>query len=73
MLQEAKNLAETLVERPPLSMRLAKQILTESMEMSPRAALIYVDRALAARRPTEDAREAMAAFREKRKPVFTGR
>ena len=72
VMEEVKTLAATLCDRPPLTMRVAKKCVNVGMQMSLPVALEWADRCIAAQPLTKDAEEGRRAFREKRKPVFTG-
>ncbi|MDY6835353.1 MAG: enoyl-CoA hydratase/isomerase family protein [Chloroflexota bacterium] len=72
VMEEARMLASTLCDRPPLTMRVAKKCIDIGMQMPLPAALEWADRCIAAQPPTKDAEEGRLAFREKRKPVFKG-
>lgn len=69
---EVKKLAKELAAKPPLALRLAKRTLADSLELE-------LDDMLAAEREQQmrcfrsaDAKEGIAAFNEKRPPVFRG-
>ncbi len=67
------DLAVTLAEKSPLTMRQGRQAFFHAMEMSPDAALDYLQAMLTVTSQSEDAREGIAAFLEKRPPKWTGR
>ena len=73
LLPEALRMAETIVSKPPGALRIAKRILkqAERMNLSDFLDLCAANQALAHR--TEDHKEAIEAFFEKRKAVFQGR
>jgi enoyl-CoA hydratase len=72
-LSEAMTLAQKLAERSRPIMMLAKEAVNHAYETH-LAEGIYVERRLLyATFATEDRREGMAAFAEKRKPAFTNR
>ncbi|HVF32082.1 MAG TPA: enoyl-CoA hydratase-related protein [Acidimicrobiales bacterium] len=73
LLGAALGLAEQIAALPPLAMRSAKRVLQHNAEVGLEDALRYEMAGLAhARKARNDAREAMASFREKRPPTFTG-
>lgn len=73
LLDEAQILAERIASRPAKALRLTKRLLRESQHqrLSDILELSAAYQALA--HETEDHREAVDAFTEKRSPVFTGR
>ncbi|HLD94317.1 MAG TPA: enoyl-CoA hydratase-related protein [Anaerolineales bacterium] len=72
VLDEATQLAQIISERPPIAVRLARQALRfgvertllEGLEVERHHYLMLYD--------TEDQKEGMSAFLEKRKPTFKG-
>jgi len=65
--------AEEMTRWPPLAVRMAKKVLQHNQEATLQDALKYESVGLGlARRATHDAKESLAAFREKRKGVYTG-
>ena len=71
-LEEAKSLARTIAEKSPLALRLAKQAVNRAFETSLQLGVEYERQAFALALGTDDAREGMNAFLEKRKPEFRG-
>jgi enoyl-CoA hydratase/carnithine racemase len=69
----AMELATTIASKSPVSTRLGKHTLNVIEDMSLRDGYRYEQDMTAMIGKTDDAREAQAAFREKRAPVFTGR
>lgn len=69
----ALGLARELAERAPLSMRLAKRHLQESDRRDLAEALRAEAESILACMESEDWKEGIRAFAERRKPVFTGR
>jgi enoyl-CoA hydratase/carnithine racemase len=72
---EARTLAfcETLAAKAPLAVRLTKMMMEKAMEGSLEAAMADAQMAVMIANPSQDAREGIAAFREKRAPRFQGR
>ena len=70
---EVDRLAGRIASRSPLLMRLGKQALNASRDMALPEALDYLQGMLALAFTTEDIREGVAAFREKREPQWQGR
>jgi enoyl-CoA hydratase len=71
-LEEPKRLARTIAEKSPLALRLAKQAVNRAFETSLQLGVESERQAFALALGTEDAREGMSAFLEKRKPEFRG-
>ncbi|HEV3378940.1 MAG TPA: enoyl-CoA hydratase/isomerase family protein [Thermoleophilaceae bacterium] len=71
--ERSLELAERLAALPRLSVSLAKQAIDAMPEASREAGLALERIAYGLLAQTEDAREAAAAFAEKREPRFTGR
>ena len=71
-LDESKRLARAIAEKSPLALRLAKQAVNRAFEGSLQLGVEYERQAFAIALGTEDAREGMSAFLEKRKPEFKG-
>jgi 2-(1,2-epoxy-1,2-dihydrophenyl)acetyl-CoA isomerase len=67
------ELARKLSAGPPVAIRLAKRALYHNQEVELRAALEFETFAQNVCHETEDAREGIRAFVEKRAPVFRGR
>jgi 2-(1,2-epoxy-1,2-dihydrophenyl)acetyl-CoA isomerase len=73
LLDEAVALADQIAALPPLAMRSAKRVLQHNLGVDLEEGLRYEMAGLGyARKARNDAREAMASFREKRPPEFTG-
>lgn len=70
---EALALAREIASKPPLSARLAKEAVLKAFETSLDAGLDYERLCFGLLFGTEDAREGMAAFIEKRSPTYHGR
>ncbi len=71
--QATLEMAKKLAEGPPVTMRLIKRAVYQGLRSDLRAALDAVSSHMAVATSTEDHQEALAAFFEKRKPVFKGR
>jgi 2-(1,2-epoxy-1,2-dihydrophenyl)acetyl-CoA isomerase len=69
----ALDLAETLAAKAPLAVRLTKMMMAKAMETPLESSLIDAQMAVMVTNPSEDVREGIAAFREKRPPRFQGR
>ncbi|MEO6759137.1 MAG: enoyl-CoA hydratase-related protein [Saprospiraceae bacterium] len=69
---DSLRIAETLAQMPTRALALTKQALRESFANDFAGQLAVEDRLQSAAGSTADYREGVAAFLEKRKPVFTG-
>lgn len=67
------ELAKRLAEGPPLAIRIAKRMMYKQLAMTLDNALEDAALSVQITNPSEDAREGVRAFHEKRKPVFKGR
>lgn len=73
VLEEAQNLAAEIARKAPLAVTAAKRSFGLTEEMPLRDGYRYEQTQTAALAETEDTKEALAAFREKRQPVFRNR
>lgn len=67
------EMAQRIAAGPPLAIRMMKKAVYQGMRMDVRTHLEQVSSHMAVLFSTEDHQEAIAAFREKRKPCFKGR
>lgn len=65
--------AEQICANAPISVRQAKKAIDYGMQVDLRTGLLFEVQAYERMIPTEDRREGMRAFNEKRKPRFAGR
>ncbi len=72
-LDEAKRVARAIAEKPPVATRLAKEAVDRSFESTLALGVEYERRLLALAFASEDAKEGLNAFLEKRRPEFKGR
>ncbi len=70
---EAIKVAQTMAEKPPLALRMAKEAVLKAHEMSLSDGLEYERKLFYMLFATEDQKEGMQAFVEKRKPEFKGK
>lgn len=73
LLREALATATAIADNAPLATRQAKQSVIHGLQMSLADGLAFEIEAYNRLPPTEDRREGVAAFNEKRKPIFKGR
>lgn len=66
-------LAAEIAAKPPLAVRLAKRVIDQGLQTDLRGGLDYELYAAAILFDSEDRKEGMRAFVEKRKPLFKGR
>lgn len=72
-LERAQQLARRIAARSPLALRQAKQALRQAFEVSLSSGLEFERKAFVMLAGSEDRREGIDAFLEKRKPEFKGR
>jgi enoyl-CoA hydratase len=72
-LDEAKRVARAIAEKPPVATRLAKEAVDKAFESTLTLGVEHERRLLALAFASEDAKEGLNAFLEKRKPEFKGR
>jgi enoyl-CoA hydratase len=72
-LEEAKRVALAIADNGPVAVRLASEAVDRSFEGPLSLGLDYERRLLALAFASDDAREGLSAFLEKRKPEFEGR
>ncbi len=73
LVEDALALAAVIATKSPLALRLAKEAVNASYEMSLTDALAHERRLFYLLFASEDQKEGMAAFLEKREPDFKGR
>ncbi len=73
LLVEAKKIAAEISSKPPIAVRTAKDAILRAQDTTLEVGLEYERRAFYNLFATEDAKEGMQAFLEKRKPSFKGR
>jgi len=72
-LEEAKRVARAIAAKGPVAQRLAKEAVNRAFESTLETGLDFERKALYLAFASEDAREGLAAFTEKRAPDFRGR
>ena len=70
---EALRMAEELLEHAPLVLGTLKRLAREALPVGPVERLVATSQALARVNESEDRREGIRAYKEKRKPAFRGR
>ena len=73
LMERCLSLAGKIAAKPPVALRLAKRCMVKSQEVSLEEGLVFEEDALYRLWGTQDKNEAVNAFLEKRKPVFTGK
>jgi enoyl-CoA hydratase len=73
LLRDARETAAKIAEKSPLTVRAVKEAVNRSYETTLREGLLFERRLFDAMFATEDQKEGMAAFAEKRSPQFRGR
>ena len=73
LLSEALATAATIAGNAPISTRQLKQSVNMGLNMDLRSGMMFEIEAYNRMVPTEDRREGILAFNEKRKPVYQGR
>jgi len=73
LMDEAIHKAQKFASQPQLALRANKTAVNEGMKMDLQSGLSYEARCFEILFSTQDLKEGMIAFIEKRKPVFTGK
>jgi enoyl-CoA hydratase/carnithine racemase len=73
LLDEAIETGRRIAENAPISVRQAKHAIHFGMQMDLHSGMMFEIEAYNRMVPTEDRREGVRAFNEKRKPQFKGR
>lgn len=73
LVEATMAFAERLAAGPPIATRMIKRAVYQSMRTDMRTALDLISSHMGVVTQTEDSREALRAFKEKRPPVFQGR
>jgi enoyl-CoA hydratase len=72
-LEEPKRIARAIASKGPVAQRLAKEAVNRAFESTLETGLDFERKSLYLAFASEDAKEGLAAFTEKRKPEFRGR
>ena len=73
LMDEAKKMALKLLRQPGFALKIIKMVVNDGINMDLRSALAYEARCFEILFSTEDQKEGMRAFMEKRKPIFKGK
>ncbi len=71
-LEEAKNMAHAIAKKSPIAVRLAKEAISQVFETSLSDGLLHERKNFYMLFATQDQKEGMNAFMEKREPIFEG-
>ena len=72
LMARAKELAQKIAGGPPISVELLKRVMWEKIRSQLREQLLFESYAQNICRTTQDQKEAVKAFMEKREPLFKG-
>lgn len=72
LMKNAKELAEAIAGMPPITVEMAKKLMWDEIRGKVRQYLIYESYGQNVCRNTQDQKEAVTAFMEKREPQFRG-
>ncbi|MTI84250.1 MAG: enoyl-CoA hydratase/isomerase family protein [Firmicutes bacterium] len=73
LMEEAQKLARKLASKPLVAMSMAKSAINTGINMDMNSALTFENKSFVTAFTTEDRKEGIGAFMEKRKPSFTGK
>lgn len=73
LMDEAKKMACKFIKQPGFALKITKMVVNEGINMDIQSALAHEARCFELLFSTEDQKEGMKAFVEKRKPVFKNR
>ena len=73
LMEEAKKIATDIASKPPISIRSAKEAILRAQDTTLEVGLEFERKAFYMLFATEDGREGMKAFLEKRKPIYQGK
>lgn len=72
LMNEARKIANEIASKPPISIRAAKEATLKAQDTPLEVGLEFERKSFYTLFATEDAKEGMKAFLEKRKPIFKG-
>lgn len=73
LMAETKKIANEIASKPPISVRAAKEAIVRAQDTTLEVGLDFERKSFYTLFATEDGKEGMKAFLEKRKPVFKGK
>ena len=73
LMVEARKIANEIASKPPISIRAAKEAILKAQDTPLEVGLEFERKSFYTLFATEDAKEGMKAFLEKRKPTFKGK
>ena len=73
LMYEAKKIANEIASKPPISVRAAKEAILRSQDTTLEVGLEFERKTFYVLFATDDSREGMKAFLEKRKPTYKGK
>jgi len=73
LMDEAKKMAAELAAKPPIALKMAKKSINYSGNVDLGSGLEYEQKSCSMLFATEDQKEGMRAFMEKRRPVYQGK
>lgn len=73
LMDEAKKIANEIASKPPIAIRAAKEAILRAQDTTLEVGLEFERKAFYMLFATEDGKEGMQAFLEKRKPIFKGK
>ncbi len=73
LMSTVEELAKVIMSKPPIAIRLAKELINSSIETDQGTGLVHEAEAFGILSSTEDYREGVSAFIEKRKPEYKGK
>ncbi|MBE0618571.1 MAG: enoyl-CoA hydratase/isomerase family protein [Proteobacteria bacterium] len=73
LMDEARAMADAISRNGPVAVRVAKRAIDRGLEMDLASGLVFESTCYEITIPTEDRREGLLAFREKRKPTYKGK
>ena len=72
-MDEAKKIANEIASKPPISIRAAKEAILKAQDTALEVGLDFERKSFYMLFATQDGKEGMKAFLEKRKPNFKGK